>query len=96
MDFVSISSLNSKPAVEGNPIKGFKPVSANEINFLNITNEGLIMGKSPYNERIQFIDYVIKEAKRLIKAHGDTPTKTSIEQYCDRYALLQQIKRDAN
>lgn len=86
--------LNRKPAVEGNPIRNFRPVSSDELHFLNITNEGLIMQKNPYTDRMKFIEYVIKEAKRLIEVHGETPTKTSLQLFCDRYALLHPIESD--
>lgn len=71
------------PTVGGYPVKGFQPVRINEKNFLNITKDGLFVGKDQSDERINFYDYFILEVKRLVDAHGDTPQKTVIEQFCD-------------
>lgn len=78
---------NRKPTVNGYPVKDFEPYKLNNFNFLNITHEGLIMGKSPNNRRTEFYDYFIAEAKKLIKAHGDEPKQTVIEQFCERFQL---------
>lgn len=55
------------------------------MNFLNITKDGLILGKSPNDARTNFYDYFIAEAKRLVEAHGDQPKQGVIEQFCDDF-----------
>lgn len=85
MEFKISSGNFSKPAVDGNPIKKFKPILGNETNFLNITESGLFLGKSPNDERTDFYDYFVAKAKRLVEAHGDQPKQTVIEQLCDMF-----------
>lgn len=43
------------------------------------------MGKSPNNQRTEFYDYFIAEAKRLVEAHGDEPKQTAIERFCEHF-----------
>lgn len=76
-----------KPAVEGNPIKGFKPVQPNEFNFLNITKDGLQLGVSPNGQNFKFIDNFISEAKYLVEKHGDAPIKTHIQRICETFEI---------
>lgn len=75
----------SQPTVDEIPIRGFKPIFRNEMNYLNITKDGLFVGKSPNSERTHFYDYFIAKAKRLVEAHGDEPKQTIIEQFCDNF-----------
>lgn len=77
--------LYRTPSVKGHPVKDFKPFQLNDFNFLNITQDGLIMGKSPNNQRTEFYDYFIAEAKRLVEAHGDEPKQTAIERFCEHF-----------
>lgn len=83
-----ISSFNifyRKPSINGHPVKDFEPYRLNDFNFLNITQEGLIMGKSTNIRRVEFYDYFKAEAKRLVEAHGDEPKQTIIDQFCERF-----------
>lgn len=43
------------------------------------------MGISSNAERMAFYDNFIAEVKQLVEAHGDTPTRTVIEQFCDQF-----------
>ncbi|XP_031636633.1 esterase B1-like [Contarinia nasturtii] len=43
-----------KPIQYGKPIKGFSPVQMNRVNFLDFTNDGLILGLDPNGEAIKF------------------------------------------
>lgn len=54
----------------------------NEINFLDVTNDGLLTGKSPNGDRIKFLEYIVKEAQRRVNEHGDTPTQTDPDRRC--------------
>lgn len=75
--------VHRKPAVEGNPIKGFKPVQPNKFHFLNITNDGLFLGLSPNDLNMKFVDNFISKAKCLVEEHGDAPNKTHIQRICE-------------
>lgn len=68
-----------------------KPFQSIEASFLNITNEGLFMIKSPNDQRTKFYDYFLAEAKRLVEKHGDAPKKAVIEQICDNFYLKNKI-----
>ncbi|XP_031623655.1 venom carboxylesterase-6-like [Contarinia nasturtii] len=74
-----------EPAINGIPIEDFGPIQLEDIHFLNITNDGLFMAKSPNERRIDFYDNFIAEVKELVEANGDTPKQTIIEQFCDSF-----------
>lgn len=67
--------------------KTFQPIKrsskASEFNFVDVTNNGLIPSKGPHGNRIEFLDRVIDEVKRLVQQHGDVPPKTPIQQRCE-------------
>ncbi|XP_031630361.1 esterase E4-like [Contarinia nasturtii] len=74
------------PIHNGNPTKNFLPLMLNKasmFNFVDVTNDGLSAGIAPNANRSKFIDYVVNEVKRLVEIHGDTPSKTPIQQMCD-------------
>lgn len=79
--------------MNGNPIEGFKPIEPNNFHLLNITNDGLYMTKSTSDRRIEFYDYFRAEAKRLVEAHGDKPTRTVIQQFCDNFISKEEFCR---
>lgn len=62
---------------------GLNPVQRNALNFLDVKNEGLQLGKSPNGDRLDFLGDIIRETIRLVRAHGDSPTETWIQQQCD-------------
>lgn len=55
------------PAHDGDPIDGLVPVKANELNFVDVTPNGLALGRSPNGEKIVFMDRIVTESERLIK-----------------------------
>lgn len=56
----------------GNPtygddlIKGYKPVTSEDINFVDVTNEGLFLDVMPANNRTKIMDRIVKEGSELI------------------------------
>lgn len=54
----------------------------NELNFLDVTNDGLVLGNMPNGNRIKFLEYIVEESKRRVDEHGDTPTQTDPERHC--------------
>lgn len=56
---------------------------ANEINFLDVTNDGLVVGKSPNGNRIEFLESIINRAKKLIAENEDLPMKSTIQLKCE-------------
>lgn len=75
-----------KPTYKGDPIDGFNPVHQNEVNFLNITNEGLFLGISPNDKRMDFYDYFVAEVKRLVEVNGDEPKlDLATERFCNKF-----------
>ncbi|XP_031632504.1 juvenile hormone esterase-like isoform X2 [Contarinia nasturtii] len=73
----------------------FKPIrrlsKSIEFNFVDVTNDGLIPGKGPSDDRIKFLDGIIEEVKRLVSEHGDIPAETPIQQRCDAMESGQKI-----
>lgn len=81
--WVMVFFICRKPAVQGNPIKGYKPIQSNKFHFLNITEGGLFLGVSPHGQNLKFVGKFITEAQRLVEQHGDAPKKTHIQHICD-------------
>ncbi|XP_031633387.1 esterase B1-like [Contarinia nasturtii] len=65
----------------------FKPIErsskADEFDFVDVTNSGLIAGKGLTEGRTKFLDQIIEKVKHLVESHGDVPKKTQIEQLHD-------------
>lgn len=74
--------IRRNPTINGDPIEEFRPVQVDELNFVDVTIDGLIAGVSPNGNHTQFLDYVVKEAKRLVEENGDSPTDTLVQQQC--------------
>lgn len=51
------------------------------------------MTKLTTDQKIAFYDYFIAEAKRLVAAHGDTPKRTVIQQFCDNFVSKEEFCR---
>lgn len=82
-NFIFGEQLNAGFSSSRNPtVDGFNPVRKSELNFLDVTNDGLKIGKSPNDDRFNFLKNIIKEIKELVQAHGDSPKETWIEQLC--------------
>lgn len=57
------------PTVNRNPIK-FKPILKNQLNYLDITYEGMEMKTNPYHESIAFWDNLFEEHKNYLESDG--------------------------
>lgn len=55
----------SKPNYKGDPIDGFQPVHNDEIHFLDINNEGVIISSRPNKEAFDFWARLEEEAEKL-------------------------------
>lgn len=73
-----------KPSIDGDPIDGFKPILPNEVNFLDVTNGGLFLGKSPNDLIAAFLDRVLAKASKLIAENNRIPQMTEFEYACDK------------
>lgn len=63
------------PAFGGDLIEGYKPVLPNEKNFLDVTNDGLVLGQSPFDATMHFMDYIVAKGVRLLRDNErDSPT----------------------
>lgn len=69
-------------------MKTFQP---SENSFLNITNDGLFMTKSPNDDRMKYYEHFLTEAKRLVEAHDDAPKQTVIKQICDDFYRKNEL-----
>lgn len=54
-----------RPAIAGMPLEGYKPISNDEINFLDITNDGLMLGQSPNLRSSTLLDDVFVKAMQI-------------------------------
>lgn len=70
------------PAFDGDPIDGYIPVKPNEINFLDVTPDGLVLGRSPNGENIIFMDRIVSEAKTLIAENDNAPPTPEFDLIC--------------
>ncbi|XP_031639610.1 uncharacterized protein LOC116351626, partial [Contarinia nasturtii] len=80
-----------KPVHDGKPIQEFAPVQnsskANQFNFIDVTNGGLVSGVAANAKRTEFLDTIVEKVKQLVKKHGETPKDTSLQQMCDAMKL---------
>ncbi|XP_031626976.1 esterase B1-like [Contarinia nasturtii] len=79
---------NGKPLNNGDPDEYFLPVrrssEAHQFHCIDVTNDGIVHGLiGPNGNRTKILDNIVEEVKILIEEHGDTITKTPIEQQCD-------------
>lgn len=50
---MNLSAFRSNPAPNSKPT-GLKPIQGDAVNYVDITNDGLLDGENPHNEAIQF------------------------------------------
>lgn len=55
-----------RPTVDGWPVRGYQPVRDCKINFLDITNDALILGLSPKRDAIRFWNRILQNAQSLV------------------------------
>lgn len=55
----------SKPSHQEKPVNGFQPVQNGEINFLDINNDGLTVGRNPNKEAFEMWASIEKRAHQL-------------------------------
>lgn len=58
-------SCRRRPTTKGMPLKGYKPIRGDEINFLDVTNDGLMLGQSPNKRSCNFLDGVFADAMHI-------------------------------
>lgn len=63
-------------------MKGFEPVNIDKLNFLDITNDGLIIGQSPNGNMKEFIDYARNKAEKLLREHDELFDDDPLEVFC--------------
>lgn len=86
----SFKIIYRNPAVDGCPIAGFKPAQGDELNFLDITNDGLVLGRNPSGDLMDFVRYFRRESLRLITKHGDLPKKNEFDRLCKEFRYLNR------
>lgn len=63
--FYHIFLNNSKPTHQNDPISGFKPVKNGEVNYLDITNDGLSIGIEPNRKAFDFWENIEQRAVQI-------------------------------
>lgn len=75
------------PVHNNEPTEQFKPIGrssqADQFNFLDVRNDGLVAGVAPNANRTKFLDKIIEEVKQLVAQHGETPKETPLQQICN-------------
>lgn len=56
----------SRPTINGMPVEGYKPVRRRKINFLDVTNDALIIGQAPKNNAVHFWKRIMRKAESLV------------------------------
>lgn len=51
-----------KPTISGSLLADYKPIRENEVNFLDVTNDGLVIGISPNRRSNRFLSKIFAEA----------------------------------
>lgn len=72
--------IHRTPTVGECPVEGLK--------FLDITNDGLIVCKSPSEDLVPFIKHFRREAFCLVRSHCDWPNKTELAFVCREIGKL--------
>lgn len=73
---VFLSSFR-RPAIDGIPVDGYKPVRRRRVSFLDITNDALITGQAPKNEATHFWKFILRKAETLVPAERTRSTEDS-------------------
>lgn len=58
--------IHSNPNYGDEFIQGYGPVTSEDINFLDVTNEGIFLEVMPANNRTKIMDRIVKEGTELI------------------------------
>lgn len=61
---------------------GFERVKNGEFNYLDIKNEGLIIGKSPNGHMPEFYDYMRIKNKLILSKHTNVAARDVNEEIC--------------
>lgn len=77
--------IHSNPTYGGDLIQGYNPVTSGDINFLDVTNEGLFLDVMPANNRMKIMDRIVKEGSELI-AKND-PIVPDFEMVCQNLKM---------
>lgn len=92
--------IHSKPVHNGDFMnQEFPPIQcsskADQFDYVDVTNDGLIPGKAQSEGRTTFLDNIIQEVKRLVTKHGDVPRKTPIELQCEKMNGTMAVSQKA-
>lgn len=72
------------PAFGGDLIEGYKPVGPNKKHFLDVTNEGLVLGQSPSGASVFFMDYIVAKGIRLLRDNERDPPTPEFDLACQK------------
>lgn len=61
---------------------GFEPVRNGEFNYLDIKNEGLIIGKSPNGRMTELYNYMRLKNQHILNNHPNVAENDVIKQIC--------------
>lgn len=75
-----MNCIHSDPTHGGDLIQGFNPVRSEDINLLDITNEGLFLDIMPANNRTKIMDRIVEEGTQLITKYD--PITPDFEMVC--------------
>lgn len=74
--------FSRNPAFDGDLIEGYKPVKPNEINFLEVSDNGLSLGKWPNHQSFWFVQNIIRDTYRLMAENENVHPKSEYEKTC--------------
>lgn len=57
--------FHREPSHNGRPINGFSPVQGNQLNFLDMSNDGLTLGTDLNKEAIEFWNHIGEEINNI-------------------------------
>lgn len=67
------------PAFKGDPISGYKPVKGDQLNYLNIRNDGLSVGVNPNENKMEFVEKILLEAEQVMDEYFNSPIPSTTE-----------------
>lgn len=83
--------LHRDPGAGGDLIQGYRPVKLSEVNFLDVSRDGLSVGRWPNGYSSVFLDFVIPDVIQLISENESEPPTPEFDIVCHKLAISTHI-----
>lgn len=73
--------------IHRNPGVGSAPVEESEVKFIDVTEDGLSLGRFPNGQNVKFMDYIVEEVNRLMAQNEREPPTPEFEISCQKLQM---------